>query len=181
MDSSGTNSDNLAPLSQCVKDFVSSFTQSPTTFAVLYAPDKCYLGLVNASGEFEVKDNVDRFDVNKVFEARVFNAEKELRWLKGFGVAIISDASFAGDEFVEPLTQKYLIWGQSIEKSQDGWTRFGTARIGPFHVPIELKPAESYARFAAKEYLKVYKDGNVAVIDERLTGIEGYEGESKNG
>lgn len=172
-----SNTEQLRPLSQCVKDFVSSVSPLPKTLAVLYAPDKCYLALVDSSGAFEVKDNVSRFDVNKIFEARVFNVDRELRWLKGYGTVIISDASFAGDDFVGKLDQRYLLWGQSADKSQNGWTTFATARIGAFHVPVELEPNETYARFTAVEYLKRYDDGNVAVVDERLTGIEGYEGE----
>jgi CRISPR-associated protein (TIGR03984 family) len=175
-----SNTEQLRPLSQCVTDFAASVSPLPKTFAVLYAPDKCYLALVDSSGKFEVKDNVSSFDVNKVFEARVFNAERELRWLKGYGTVVISDASFTGSDFVGKLDQKYLMWGQGADKSHNGWTRFATARIGAFHVPVELKSNETYARFTAVEYLKGYKDGNVAVVDERLTGIEGYGGESHN-
>lgn len=181
MDKPESNTDKLKPLSQCVNDFVSSVGPLQKIFAVLYAPDKCYLTLVDSSGNFELKDNVSRFDVNKIFEARVFNADRELRWLRGYGTLIISDASFAGGDFVGKLDQRYLLWGKSADKSQDRWTIFATARIGAFHVPVELKPNESYARFTAVEYLKKYDDGNVAVVDERLTGIEGYEGESQNG
>jgi CRISPR-associated protein (TIGR03984 family) len=177
MDKPEPNTQKLEPLSRCVKDFVSSSSPLPKTIAVLYAPDKCYLALVDSSGNFEVKDNVSSFDVNKIFEARVFNVDGELRWLKGYGSVVISDASFAGGDFVGKFVQRYLLWGQSADESQNGWTTFATARIGAFHVPVELEPNESYARFTGVEYLKRYDDGNVAVVDERLTGIEGYEGE----
>lgn len=177
------NTEQLRPLSQYVKDFASSVGPLPKTFAVLYAPDKCYLALVDSSGNFEVKDNVSRFEVEKIFEARVFNADREMRWLKGCGTVIISDASFAGADFIGKLDQNYLVWGQKYagDESQNGWTKFATARIGAFYIPVELGPEETYARFTAVEYLKRYADGNVAVVDERLTGIEGYQGEKQNG
>jgi len=167
-----------------VEEFIASFGPSkwPKTYALLYAPDKCYLALVDGSGKFEVRDNESRFDVEKLFEARVFNREKELRWLRGYPEAIISNEPFEGDEkYAGKLNQAYVLWGQRLGDTKDGWTKFGTARIGAFHVPVELNSDEPYARFTAIEYLKKYEDGNVAVVDERLTGIEGYRGEPKNG
>ena len=83
------------------------------------------------------------------------------------------------NNFLEPIKQKYLIWGEKIKGATNpkGWTQFGTARIGTFYVPIEVEKVQNYAQFEAVEYVKEYADGNIAVCDERLTGIS----EVKNG
>lgn len=178
MDKPESNTEQLKSLSQSVQEFISSFEKLPKTFAVLYAPDKCYLALVDAAGNFLVKDNINKFSVDKIFEARVFNSKKELRWLNGYGEAIISDAIFRDDKkFAGTIDQSYLLWGQSTGKADGDWTEFATARIGSFYVPLSKVPHQGYAKFTAVEYLKKYEDGNVAVVDERLTGIESYKGE----
>jgi CRISPR-associated protein (TIGR03984 family) len=147
-------------------------------YAILYAPNKCFLALLNKSGAFEVKDNAAKFDISRVFEARIFNKGAELRWLNeadGKGqMAIISDASFP--DAVGTIPQTYLLWGRSTGIFDGDWTQFAEARIGAFHVPLPKVPAQDYARLMAIEYLKECEDGNVAVADERLTGIESYKG-----
>ena len=144
------------------------------TYAIFYASNKCFLGLVNENGEIDVQ-NDKNFDINKVFEARIFNKNAELRWLKGFDEKIIKDSDFSNDqELLKPIKQKYLIWGEKIkdEANPKGWTQFGTARIGTFYVPIEIDSNKNYAQFEAIEYLmSENENGNVFVIDERLTGI----------
>ncbi len=144
------------------------------TYAVLYAPNKCYLAVVDQSGRLEIQDNVDKFDLNGIFEARVFNQVAELRWLNelaGKGSrAVISDASFPNA--VGTIRQTYLMWGRSTGQVVGDWTQFAEARIGAYLVPLKNIKKDSYARFTAIEYLDEYHDGNVAVTDERLTGIE---------
>src|SRR5205085_8831409 len=58
--------------------------------ALLYAPHKCFLALVNDNGRFE--DSTGEIDASVVFEARIFNAAAELRWLNkedGEGAAVV--------------------------------------------------------------------------------------------
>ncbi len=144
------------------------------SYAILYAPKKCYLALfdgekfVDENGEIEIKD---------VYEARIFNSEKELRWLSSGETATLSDANFVNEkEFVDKNeNQKYLLWGQSTGKSNGNWTQFAEARIGAFFVPIANVADKDYAQFTTVEYLKEFEDGNVAVFEERLTGISEVE------
>jgi CRISPR-associated protein (TIGR03984 family) len=84
-------------------------------------------------------------------------------------------------EVLDVNPQTYLLWGQSTGNfSGDGeWTQFGEARIGAFFVPVPNIAPKGYAQITAVEYLKEYEDGNVAVADERLTGIKPYDGEVK--
>jgi CRISPR-associated protein (TIGR03984 family) len=152
-------------------------------FAILYTPQHCHLALVDNTGKFF--NQAGEFIPQGVFEARIFNDKAELRWLhesNGKGrFAIISDSSFPNN--AGTIKQTYLLWGESMGPSQNGWTEFAEARIGSFLVPVAGLSAEKKckAQFTAIEYLGEFEDGNVAVVDERLTGIEFYEEEKSNG
>ncbi|MGI8640721.1 MAG: type III-D CRISPR-associated protein Csx19 [Pyrinomonadaceae bacterium] len=163
MDNEKPNIKQLENLSTVWQTFADSFYEEKT-FTLLYASNKCFLGLVNKDGNVEVKSN--ELDLAKVFEARIFNGKAELRWLKGFGEKIISDADFPN---CETIPQNYLIWGKKNAPPNGNWTQFATARIGSFYVPENIN--SEYAQFTAVEYLKEFADGNIAVCDERLTGI----------
>lgn len=164
------------------------------TFAIFYAPHKCFLAKQDGK-QIDVKEK--GFDLTKVFEARIFNGIAEMRWLNdasgNHSTAILSETQLVFDgktleaesKIIGGLCQNYLLWGRSLEKHPDKWTNFAEARIGEFSIPIEVKRNDKdeksgYAQFTAVEYLKEFADGNVSVFDERLTGIKGYEGESSN-
>jgi CRISPR-associated protein (TIGR03984 family) len=174
------------------KTLPEAITDGGTTFhgalALLYAPRQCFLAKVNSNSRFE--DSKGEIDVEKeaVFEARVFNAIAELRWLNrenGIGKAIVLCEDEAKKFLdVEPQAvdkiyaridtpQTYLLWGESVGESINGWTKFAEARIGSFPVPIAGVTAnkKQRAQFTAIEYLGEYEDGNVVVAEERLTGM----------
>lgn len=143
------------------------------TYAVLYAPKKCHLVLFDGAN-FVDEAGAIKVEAAGVYEARVFNAEKELRWVKNFDHKTISDADFVNEkEFVRKIdNQKYLLWGQSTGKSSGDWTQFAEARIGAFFVPLKNVAEKDYAQFTAVEYLmSENENGNTFVADERLTGI----------
>jgi CRISPR-associated protein (TIGR03984 family) len=170
-------------LEQAVKDFVSNFgADFPVeTFALLYAPEKCFLGLVKKDGSIEVKDNVNIFSLEKIYEARVFNAHKELRWLSDGRTKTLTDANLRKEEgFIDTIDQNYLLWGQITNQRNGDWTEFAEARIGAFFVPIKVGGEKKYAWLTAVEYVKEFEDGNAAVFEERLTGIVPYR-EEKGG
>lgn len=153
--------------------FVGNYGES---FAILYSPSECFLLKVGKDGEFQNLSG--EVSPKNVFEARIFNDKAELRWFNdnGKGVAVTlseteTDEDFGG-EICLTNPQQYLLWGEISPNNQaDGnWTEFAEARIGKFSVPVKRT---SRACFEAIEYLKSFddQDGNVAVIDERLTGI----------
>lgn len=171
-------------LEDAIKNFPSD------SFAILYSPNKCFLALFK-NGQFYGENGA--IDISNVFEARLFNKTAELRWLKDgdMGTALIlsEDEQIKFDENVssgkyQTIDQNYLVWGQSVGIFKNGWTEFGTARIESFYVPLPNIAAQEYAKFTAVEYLKAEeKNGNVFVMDERLTGIKAYrpKGETENG
>ena len=176
-------------LSEAVKEFIKASGENPPqTFALLYSPKKCYLAKL-LGNEFYNKHG--KIEDGAIFEARVFNDTAEMRWLNeanGYGATAVltEDANFdffgkvvEQEKVFGSINQSYLIWGERVKdvESSNDWTQFATARIGAFWIPIE----SSYrAQFTAVEYLKTYEYGNVAVFDERLTGISTVKkGEAK--
>jgi CRISPR-associated protein (TIGR03984 family) len=192
---SRTKDKEIKELADALNGFVEAFGNNlPKTYALLYAPRRCFLALLKG-GKLHNSEGQINPEKEAVYEARVFNETAELRWLNqedGKGAAVVlcdnDSAEFFGakpkafntvvneekKELVDAINQTYLLWGQSTGASNgDGWTQFAEARIGAFHVPVsDIKEPGAHAQFTAIEYLGEYEDGNVAVADERLTGIE---------
>jgi CRISPR-associated protein (TIGR03984 family) len=146
------------------------------SIAILYATGWCKFARFK-DGEFldPAGNKFSNDDLSTVFEARVFNAEKEYRWRhesEGRGrFSVVNDETYSG---AEKLVQKYLLWGEvsPSNNAPDGWTYMSDARVGKYAVPVVTS---SMARICAVEYLEEFVDGNMAVIDERLCGIEAYD------
>lgn len=129
-------------------------------------------------------------DPSEVFEARLFDADREMRWLHvggGVGRAVLLSENeiLLPDTFdheLAPLSahdthdQHYLLWGQAVPGSPRGWTRLSSARIGSFAVPLPEVGAGLRARLRAREYVAVEpRHGNAYIAEERLMGLERYE------
>lgn len=190
---SRTRDEKQITLTDAVDSFVKGFGENlpEKTSAVLYAPGKCHLAILRGR---EFQDANGKIDTASVFEARVFNEKAEMRWLNkanGDGMAVVlcednTKKFFNANavpfkpmnrELVGTIEQTYLLWGESLGPSLNpDWTRFAEARIGSFYVPVsdDKISDENKVRacFTAIEYLGVYKDGNVAVAEERLAGLE---------
>jgi CRISPR-associated protein (TIGR03984 family) len=178
---SRTKNEEQISLTAAVKRFITGFGKdlSKQTFAVLYAPSKCHLAILQGQ---EFHDANGKIDTASVFEARVFNEKAEMRWLNiasGIGKAVVlstDDNQFfdskKDENYVDIINQDYLLWGRSTGKPVGDWTQFAEARIGPFLVPLKSVGKDAYAKLTAIEYLGEYEDGNMAVAEERLTGIE---------
>jgi CRISPR-associated protein (TIGR03984 family) len=163
------------------------------SLAILYSPKHCYLAKFE-NGQFEIAESekdgikVKKVSLEQIYEARIFTETAELRWLKdekdGTAVILSEDENLKFDDKVSDETYtaiclKYLLWGQSTNTTNGNWTQFAEARIGAFFVPIANVADKGYAQFTAVEYLKEFEDGNVAVFEERLTGIKPYEFEER--
>lgn len=178
---SRTTREEQMNLADAVNRFANGFGEElpEKTYAVLYAPSKCHLTILQGQ---EFHDASGKIDSSSVFEARVFNEKAEMRWLNiasGVGKAVVlskEDKQFFADKkdenYVDTINQDYLLWGRSTGRPVGNWTQFAEARIGAFLVPLKSVVKDNYAKFTAIEYLGEYEDGNVAVAEERLTGIE---------
>jgi CRISPR-associated protein (TIGR03984 family) len=173
--------------------------QAPPVIALLYTPDWCGFAQLDQRGDkinliLSARDQ-RRFDLNAVFEARVFNEQAELRWLKQWPnkgrAALIAEQNISeyfdkeAGTFaqVDHIDQTYLLWGQgTLAKTGElpaNWSRLAMARIGMLDVPYPLdasRPAVSRSgeriQLNAREYLAVYDNhGNVAMVEERLLGL----------
>ncbi len=174
-------------LTTALESFVEAFAgKVPDTWALLYAPTTCFFAALKNRALLTEEAEID-LEKAAVYEARIFNDTGELRWLnredgKGTAVVLCGDPSlvFFGATAKEKqlrgtIRQTYLLWGESAGASDgNGWTKFAEARVGSFFVPVDgvAEGKKRRARFTALEYLGEHADGNVAVVDERLTGIE---------
>jgi len=158
--------------------------------ALLYAPKSCQFArfqdgiLLNAEEQ--------SIDLDPVFEARIFNSKAELRWLNetgGFGRAVLISEDKTLPEFKQSvweqpesslsaictIPQCYLLWGKGDDLAieSEKWGILSEARIGQLKVPVGQLKAEQTVCLQAIEYLaEVDEYGNVAVVEERLLGLE---------
>ncbi|NJM47653.1 MAG: TIGR03984 family CRISPR-associated protein [Alkalinema sp. RU_4_3] len=170
--------DAIAACQECFSDAVGLF----------YSPESCFLGKVagtNVTDSSGASVNLDR-----VFEARIFNADYELRWLNDRGgqgiVVLLSEKDIRqyleieidSIQAIDTEDQTYLLWGEGFSPSQSlqaGWSRLATSRLGKLDVPIEgITQSKQRIKLTAKEYFQSMDDlyGNVIVAEERLTGLQ---------
>ncbi len=153
--------------------------------AILYSPSSCQFAKMQTDGTLrDFQDTI--IDFKDVFEVRIFNKNCELRWLnerngKGRSV-LISESSISTylSNFIEDLKaldvirQQYILWGKGVSNtSTSGWGKLVEARIGTLYVPVTGLTPNKRVYLKAVEYIKEVDDnGNVAVVEERLTGLE---------
>lgn len=152
---------------------------------LFYSPESCFLGKVEGIGVTDSSGN--NISLERVFEARVFNTDYELRWLNrqsGEGIAVLLSeqviiASLGGSvdlDAIDTQEQTYLLWGEGHSANlQPGWSRLATSRLGKLDVPIVGASKQGQRiKLKAKEYFQVLDDlyGNVIIAEERLTGLQ---------
>jgi CRISPR-associated protein (TIGR03984 family) len=157
---------------------------------LFYSPESCSLGKVTGTSVTD-SGNAD-VNLERVFEARIFNADYELRWLNkrgGNGLAVLLSERAIADYFdkaideleaIETQNQTYLLWGEGLSANlQPGWSRLATSRLGKLDVPIGgVSQQGQRVKLKAKEYFQVLNDwyGNVIVAEERLIGLVSFGG-----
>lgn len=157
--------------------------------ALLYSPSRCYLARLEGGTVWNARQQSIPLDGERsaIFEARVFTPAAELRWrneLDGSGQAVLvsqerhspclPDATSDEQSCLDAIEQRYLLWGQkSSSEMPEGWQRLTSARIGALDVPLsQALRGEERVQLTATEYLdEVDRYGNVAVVEERLTGF----------
>ena len=162
-------------------------------YALLYDPQRCCFAQLEATGTLRDAQG-EEVATTTVFEAYLFNATAELRWLHvrvgGGQVAVLSENDALGlfggspcrEKMVGCIPQSYLLWGEGTTASfSPGWSQLAEARIGAFAVPIRQVGEHGRVQLTAIEYLKAYCYGNVSVCEERLTGVVVADKEHTNG
>jgi CRISPR-associated protein (TIGR03984 family) len=169
---------------------------------ILYAPGACTF-LHWQGGQLSSPEPRTPM-LTEVFEARVFDAQGELRWQRdpsggSQGRAVYLAESAPGFwEALPPLadlerySNRYLLWGEywSIQKMSDDstWLCLATPRIGTLWTPpfegsataqrVSLETVEYLGRDAI---LAGAEHGNVVVVEERLVELAAYLCKLPNG
>lgn len=154
--------------------------------ALLYSATACTVAAVADGARLVLAGGSASLD--GVFEARMFGAEAELRWLnahdgKGRAVLLFEDtgrvtpptgwAVQRDDEVTDSIVGQYILWGPGAERSPAaGWSTLASAKIGTIEVPI-ANVGKRHVCIRVIEYLHVEDGhGNIGVLDERLVGLE---------
>jgi CRISPR-associated protein (TIGR03984 family) len=153
---------------------------------LFYSPEWCLLGNVCGT-QIKGSDGAD-LSLSRVFEARLFNVDYELRWLNqrsNQGTAVLlsehEDTSFLqqpldGLPAIATHEQTYLLWGEGYRADLPaGWSRLATARLGKLDLPISgVNQSQQRVKLIAKEYFHCLDDlyGNVIVAEERLMSLQ---------
>lgn len=159
---------------------------------LLYSPRSCDFATMSG-GQLKGSDGRP-VDLSAVYEARVFSANAELRWLndpthekRHRAVILTEEDRPAGEEWatepvsvIEKLAQTYLLWGEGTEAKPplvNGWSLLATPRIGGRAVPIGgARNNRQRVLLHTLEYLTESEYGNVVVADERLCRLEVVNG-----
>lgn len=163
---------------------------------LLYSLESADFVRLNGSALVD-RTNAPRRDLDRVFEARIFSGVGELRWLKEPNAtgraAFVSEGEVGPTGWtptpptdVEPHNHQYLLWGAHAPANLtkvDGWTTLESPRTGRIAVPLTTNLAAGQrAILLAREYLGAEPGvagrdhGNVAVVEERLIGLDLYRG-----
>lgn len=170
-------------LEQALKD--RDFAIFPDGIALLYSPTCCQFAKLQNGGSLINPEN-DHLNLKDIFEARVFNQNRELRWLNqtnGKGQAVLiseQDISNYLSESLPNLTaidiieQQYLLWGKGVKNtSNHGWGKLAESRIGSISVPVTGLIENQRVYLKTVEYLQADEEnGNVSVVEERLIKLE---------
>ncbi len=178
---------NQISLNEAVDQFLAATGEAKAT-GILYTPRRCLVVRIRRGSDGPVFEHPKEQPVN-AYEARVFTAEAELRWLNDptptacHRAVVISEkdlsepvASWNCDELLATgvLDQQYLLWGETDSGNQpDGWVRLSAARVGAYWIPMNARPGpKQQIRLLTREYLGRAQYGNVVVAEERLVGFE---------
>jgi CRISPR-associated protein (TIGR03984 family) len=143
------------------------------------------LGLIAADGTV-TNETGDPVSLDGCFEARMFSAAGELRWLHrnaGRGVAVVVSETthplgVAESEDYQaslgPIT--YLVWGTGNGASQSGWSQTHQARVGSRWYPTAGLADGERLELHAVEYIGRGEHGNAIILEERLCGLRVREG-----
>jgi len=159
--------------------------------ALVYSPAQCRLGRFD-NGRLDFHD--EAIDIHDIFEARVFNAAGELRWVADGRAAFLTEEESQKPKEWTSLEEKnrplffqegqYILWGQRRE-AQDGWVNLFEHRVGnrwvPFRAEGKMKDGDRLAITYAEYIATADANGNQAVVAERLTGLTSLETPKEKG
>jgi len=184
-------------LREAVRELASALASSNASLegacGLLAAPERFVLVRAGATGDLSLSDG-GAAPLDHVFEARVFQPEAELRWLRtpdGGRAAVIAEPMLELLGTWRPLApldadrlqRRYLLWGEAVEDRRaisPGWSRLASARIGRLEVPV-AGALRGRVALESVEYLVERDHGNDVVDEERLVRLVVMEAAAEGG
>ncbi|MCY0886373.1 MAG: CRISPR-associated protein Csx19 [Firmicutes bacterium] len=145
--------------------------------ALAYTPDRCSLLRVGQDGALEGPHGPD--PLPGLYELRAFSSSAELRWWlgpDGHGQTVLledgtGDAPEGATQVEEALEGSYFLWG-TVQDVNGPWSGLGEARLPHrLWVPVAARRSQRI-QLRFREFVLRYDDGNLAVGEERLLGLQ---------
>ena len=158
------------------------------SFALFYTPEVCVIArLLKGAwwGRTARGHQQTALEDASIYEARAFNCHLEVRWQHDHGArrsAVLAETkqwdlgtNYQALDSIDSESHRtqHLLWG-SVSGTSEGWTALVEQRIGSLWIPVEGGPRGTHVVLEGCEYWTRATDGNVAVIEERLTGFAPY-------
>ncbi len=164
-------------------------------YGLFYTPTQCLFGRWDGD---KIRDATDKpLDLEQVFEARLFNSNVELRWLKGFTPDNLGNAVYLFEQptannknWIQQPTlsnlktheNQYLLWGEywQADNLAENWSCLATSRIGKLLVPVANLQKNQRVILKTREYFGLPDNvagehGNKVVIEERWLSLDLYK------
>lgn len=123
--------------------------------------------------------------LDRVYEARFFTGDWELRWLregKDGRAAILSEKAIPAQDGWSPrdlgclhcFDDPLLLWGKVFETPLDGWATLREGRIGTIEVPVAGATAGQRVAILQRSYFtcRPEDDGNLIFAASRYFGFQ---------
>jgi CRISPR-associated protein (TIGR03984 family) len=155
---------------------------SDNATVIAWTSREVHVGRVQSGAALD--SNNEPLPLAHVFELRGFDDTREVRWMASGlprGVAVTVSEHEIDDWLGEPIDRQvdgrievsYILAGQVDQSTPGpGWVTLRSGAIRPFAVWLADSIASGgQLALTAMEYTAADSDGNVDVVDERLTGI----------
>ncbi len=168
--------DTVTNLDSWLEDEAAQHEQIGLEYLIAFALDGLFWGHLD-DGKWAKKSASTEWNEEYVQEVRLFGEDDEIHlWRVGdqWHGRRIDDRS--GDDFLEMIDDQYILWGDTAEKQEDGFTLLADGQQGLRHWLPELIATEHLAslRLTVRHYLAAE---NVAhIIASRLVTLQFIKG-----
>ena len=140
-------------------------------YLLAFALDGLFWGRFDGEKWIKKSDSAE-WDEQNVQEVRIFGENGEVHlWRSGEGWLGRKIIDGAGDDFKEMIDDQQILWGDTVEKHENGFTLLADGQQGLRHwLPLEISESQlPHLRLSVHHYLANEDVARIAV--SRLVGI----------
>ncbi len=176
-----TSIGSFAKLDDWLTDKAPQHTQAGLSYLIAFTLDGLFWGRLD-DGKWIKKSASTEWNEKYVQEIRLFGKDAEIHlWRVGgqWNGRCIDDNG--GDDFTEMIKDQHILWGDTVEKQDGGFTRLADGQQGlRYWLPLKVE-AQNLAslRLSIRHYLA--PEDFARIVVSRLVGFLPKEGVPKNG